>query len=86
LIGAGKGDAEGDRFDEATIQLLRDCLSQLSASDQRIIYLRHAGELSFKQIAEMLDEPLGTVLARHHRAIEKLRKCMGRRDKGQESG
>jgi DNA-directed RNA polymerase specialized sigma24 family protein len=29
--------------------------------------------MSFKQIAEMLEEPLGTVLARHHRALRKMK-------------
>lgn len=84
LIGAGKGDAAGARLDPALIQRLRDALAQLSESDQRIIYLRYSGELSFKQIAEMHDEPLGTVLARQHRALEKLRKLMGRLEKGPE--
>lgn len=79
LIGAGKGEAEG--VDPALIQSLLEAMAQLSDSDQRIIYLRYCGELSFKQIAEMLNEPLGTVLARQHRALEKLRKLMGRQDK-----
>ena len=30
-------------------------------------------EFSIKQIAEILDQPLGTVLARQHRALKKLR-------------
>jgi DNA-directed RNA polymerase specialized sigma24 family protein len=29
--------------------------------------------MSFKQMAEHLGEPLGTLLARHHRALAKLR-------------
>jgi DNA-directed RNA polymerase specialized sigma24 family protein len=32
--------------------------------------------LSFAQIAETLDQPLGTVLARGHRALAKLKKLM----------
>jgi RNA polymerase sigma-70 factor (ECF subfamily) len=55
---------------------LRDAMSQLSEADRRIIHLRHFSELSFKQIAELLDQPLGTVLARQHRALKKLREIM----------
>jgi DNA-directed RNA polymerase specialized sigma24 family protein len=32
--------------------------------------------MSYKQIAEVLGEPLGTVLARQHRALKKLRSFM----------
>lgn len=52
---------------------LRSVLEQLSESDREIIELRHHGQLSFKQIAELLDQPVGTLLARHHRALRKMR-------------
>ncbi len=58
---------------------LRDldrALARLSEADRRIVHLRHFGGLSFKQIAELLDQPLGTVLARQHRALKKLRSLM----------
>jgi RNA polymerase sigma-70 factor (ECF subfamily) len=50
----------------------------LTDTDRDVIELRHHGGLSFKQIAELLDEPLGTLLARHHRALRKLRETMER--------
>lgn len=55
------------------IRRLRGVLEQLSESDREIIELRHHGQLSFKQIAELLDQPVGTLLARHHRALRKMR-------------
>ncbi|MGP1272597.1 MAG: RNA polymerase sigma factor [Phycisphaerales bacterium] len=55
------------------MEALRDAISQLSATDQEVISLRHHAGLSFAQISEVLDAPLGTVLARHHRALAKLR-------------
>jgi RNA polymerase sigma-70 factor (ECF subfamily) len=64
-------------FDEEHLRDLRQAMSRLSASDQRIIHLRHYAGLSFRQIAEVLDQPLGTVLARQHRALKKLRELMG---------
>lgn len=78
LMGAGPTAGEQSTVDPAIIRALRKALAQLSDADQQIIYLRHCGELSFKQIAEMLDQPLGTVLARHHRALKKLRELMDR--------
>lgn len=70
--GANEGLDEGDRAN------LRAAISQLSEADQRIIHLRHNAELSFKQIADVLGEPLGTVLARHHRSLKKLRDILSR--------
>ncbi|MCC6908866.1 MAG: RNA polymerase sigma factor [Phycisphaerales bacterium] len=52
---------------------LRGAIERLSAADRQIIEYRYIGGLSFKQMAELLDEPLGTVLARQHRALRKLR-------------
>ncbi len=55
---------------------LRTALERLSDIDQRVIHLRHVGGLSFRQIAEVLSEPQGTVLARHFRALKKLRELL----------
>jgi len=52
---------------------LRDALEQLSGADRTIIELRHHAGLGFKEIAACLNEPVGTLLARHHRALRKLR-------------
>jgi RNA polymerase sigma-70 factor, ECF subfamily len=56
---------------------LRRAMEQLTESDREVVELRHHAGLSFKQIAEMLDEPLGTLLARHHRALKKMKELMG---------
>lgn len=84
LAGAEPGGNPG-RPDPASLEIdpgetgcaLRDALRRLSDADQRIIHLRHFAGLSFKQIAEVLDQPLGTVLARHHRALRKLKDLLG---------
>lgn len=60
-------------FDPDEITSLRDAVASLETRDREIIELRHHATLSFAQIAEMLGEPMGTVLARHHRALKKLR-------------
>jgi RNA polymerase sigma-70 factor (ECF subfamily) len=52
---------------------LQAALDRLSPADREIVMLRHFADLSFKDIAEMLSIPLGTALARAHRALKKLR-------------
>ena len=56
---------------------LKQALTQLSPSDQEILYLRHTAGMGFAEIAASLKQPLGTVLARGHRALAKLRKLLG---------
>jgi len=55
---------------------LRAAIEQLNDTDREIIELRHHGQLSFKQISDILDQPVGTLLARHHRALKKLKAIM----------
>lgn len=55
---------------------LHSALEGLAAADREVIELRHRADMSFKQIADLLGQPLGTVLARHHRALRKLRSVL----------
>ncbi len=55
---------------------LRAAIDQLNDTDRQIIELRHHGQLSFKQISDILNQPVGTLLARHHRALKKLKAIM----------
>lgn len=61
---------------EADARLL-DALAALSDAEREIILLRHYSGLPFRQIAEMLDIPLGTALSRAHRALSHLRRLLG---------
>ena len=61
-------DETGARVNEA--------LLTLEASTREMILLRHFGELSFRQIAELTGRPIGTVLAKVHRGLRTLRKHM----------
>jgi len=76
--GPGQEARQGETgVSQDTRRALQEAMAKLAPADQRVIHLRHCAGLSFKQIAETLDEPLGTVLARHHRAIRKLRDLYG---------
>jgi RNA polymerase sigma-70 factor (ECF subfamily) len=79
--------AEAAAFPTGMVDQLRAAMRVLSDADREVIELRHHGGLSFKQISEVLDEPMGTLLARHHRALRKLKDTMelSAVDRGQES-
>ena len=62
--------------DRQRLEGLRGAMGELSDVDREVIELRHHGGMSFKEMAELLDEPVGTLLARHHRALRKLRQIM----------
>lgn len=58
------------------VERLREAVAMLSDADREVVELRHHGGLGFKEMAELLGEPLGTILARHHRALKKLRELL----------
>jgi len=58
------------------VDRLKRAIISMSEADRTVLELRHTAGLSFAQIAETLEEPLGTVLARGHRALAKLKKLM----------
>lgn len=51
-------------------------IGRLNEADQQVLYMRYTADMSFQQIADTLEQPLGTVLARGHRALKKLRDLM----------
>jgi len=63
--------SEGELADKLQIQLAR-----LDEDTRELITLRFYSELSFKEIAKIRAEPIGTTLAKTHRALNKLREYM----------
>jgi RNA polymerase sigma-70 factor (ECF subfamily) len=51
-------------------------VARLSSADREVILLRYYADMAFKDIAKTTGEPLGTVLARAHRALAKLGNLM----------
>ena len=68
----GAADAELERAE--LTRLVEDALQQLPEKQRQVFLLRQHGELSFKEIAAQLGEPLNTVLSHMHYAVTKLRK------------
>jgi RNA polymerase sigma-70 factor (ECF subfamily) len=68
---APRSDASDEQMDKVQIQLKR-----LDADTRELIMLRYYSQLSFKKIAEMRREPIGTALSKLHRGLKKLREFM----------
>jgi len=68
-----RGGDDGDSDIADASAALHRAIATLPEADQEIIALRHQSQMSFKDIAALLEEPVGTLLARHHRALRKLR-------------
>ncbi len=54
---------------------INEALSMLKESERKVVHLKIMGELTFKEIAEILDQPMGTVTWHYNQAIKKLRRC-----------
>jgi RNA polymerase sigma-70 factor (ECF subfamily) len=55
---------------------MQRALARLNPEEREAILLRHYSDLAFKEIAEVMGCPLGTVLARVHRGLNHLRALM----------
>lgn len=69
---------------DAALVGLRRAMAELGDADREVIELRHHAGLPFAQISELLGEPLGTLLARHHRALRKIKDIIARNDQTRE--
>lgn len=56
--------------------LIWSCLAELTADQREIVVLRHFRDLSYREIAELLDIPRGTVMSRLFYARGALRRAL----------
>jgi RNA polymerase sigma-70 factor (ECF subfamily) len=56
---------------------VRQALQELRPEEQEVFLLRENGELTYEQIAEMLNRPVGTIKTQMRSALAKLRKALG---------
>lgn len=54
---------------------LRQALGTLKPREREVVHLKIMGEMTFQEIADVLEIPLGTVTWRYQNAIQKLRRC-----------
>lgn len=59
------------------IDRLQIQVERLDADTRELIMLRFYSQLSFKEIAQIRSEPIGTTLSKLHRGLKRLRELMG---------
>jgi RNA polymerase sigma-70 factor (ECF subfamily) len=73
----GRDDAVGQSLeDQETVERLRAAITQLRQDEKEVFLLRQNGELTYEEIAEIRDAPVGTVKTQMRTALIKLRKVL----------
>jgi RNA polymerase sigma-70 factor (ECF subfamily) len=79
LLSENDSDAAGDAEDpmsavaaQAEREGLRRAIGQLPLEQREVLILREFEELSYRQIARIIDSPIGTVMSRLSRARDQL--------------
>lgn len=67
---------ETTRQEGRMLNTLQVALEKLDADTTELITLRYYGQLSFKELAQLRNEPIGTTLSKVHRGVKKLREIM----------
>ena len=65
--------AGGKTKENPQLENMRRAIDRLSAEHQEVLLLKWHDELSYKEIAQILKVPVGTVRSRLHHALGKLR-------------
>ncbi|MBE5869496.1 MAG: RNA polymerase sigma factor [Lachnospiraceae bacterium] len=55
--------------------VIREALASLSEKEREVVHLKIIGDMTFKEISEVLKVPMGTVSWRYREAVNKLRRC-----------
>ena len=62
--------------EQESLQQLRQALLHLRPEEKEVFLLRQNGELTYEQIAELHNRPVGTVKTQMRSALQKLRKVL----------
>jgi len=73
--------SDGQHVDEGLLanemsEHLQEALKKLDPRTREMVLLRYFSEMSFRELADMFECPLGTVLAKVHRGLKVLRGAM----------
>jgi RNA polymerase sigma factor (sigma-70 family) len=72
MVSGADRELENREFKEALYRAIED----LSGDEREIVVLTEFEEVSFRELSEEWDEPLGTLLSRKARAMEKIRQAL----------
>lgn len=61
---------------EENRKIILEAMERLSPEQRETIMLRHFAQMSFKEIAQKLNLPIGTVLARFSRGLDRLKEYL----------
>jgi RNA polymerase sigma-70 factor (ECF subfamily) len=73
---ADTSSPSGGLEDQECLQQLRQALQHLRQEEKEVFLLRQNGELTYEQIAEIHNRPVGTVKTQMRSALQKLRKVL----------
>lgn len=73
-----EGENEGEQIQKKLVIL--EAMKSLSDEERQIVTLHAVSGLKHRQIAELLDIPLSTVLSKYNRSIKKIRKELTKGD------
>ena len=79
----GREDVTGQSLeDEEALDRLRLAITELRQDEKEVFLLRQNGELTYEQIAEIRNAPVGTVKTQMRTALMKLRKVLNSASEG----
>jgi RNA polymerase sigma-70 factor (ECF subfamily) len=78
--------ADADLIRREELDALGTALAKLPEAEREVMMLRHFSQMSFGEIAAVMDTPLGTALARAHRGLRRLRGIMNADHPGHSTG
>jgi len=70
--------AQSPSQEDGRLEPMRRAIQKLSPDHRETVLLRWYDELSYEEIAQVLQIPLGTVRSRLHHSLQKLRQQVGR--------
>ncbi|PKL84301.1 MAG: hypothetical protein CVV24_00385 [Ignavibacteriae bacterium HGW-Ignavibacteriae-3] len=76
----GGSDPHKEFISNETNKMIESAIEILPVKQKNVLLLRLYGDMSFKEISRLTDEPINTVLSHMHYAVKKIRKIIGKKD------